>query len=149
VPVNEDLLLSDRVDYHFRHVRAVTSMLSTLGAIGVMLSAVALYAVLSLVVRQRTREIAIRMALGARQAVVSRMVVRQGLVLCAVGAGAGLLAAVPATHLLQSVLFGVTPGDPSILAGVVCLLAAVATIASYGPARRAARIDASEALRQG
>jgi putative ABC transport system permease protein len=149
VPISEDLLLSDRVDYHFRHVRAVSTMLVTLGAIGALLSAVALYAVLSLVVRQRTREIAIRMALGARQATVSRMVVRQGFALCAAGAGLGLIAAVPATQLLRSVLFGVTPGDRSTWLVVACLLVLVGSLACYLPARHAARVEPTEALKEG
>ena len=95
----------------------------------------------------RTREIGVRMALGARADQVRRMVVRQGLVLAAIGAAIGLVGALGMSRLISSLLYGIAPYDPVTLGGVTLGLLVVAAVASWLPAMRAARIDPIEALR--
>jgi putative ABC transport system permease protein len=98
-------------------------------------------------VAQRTREIGIRMALGAERRSILTMVVRKGLALVALGLGAGLALASVATRLLSSLLYGVKPFDPLTLASVFMLLLGVGLVASFVPAHRAASIDPMIALR--
>jgi macrolide transport system ATP-binding/permease protein len=112
-----------------------------------MLGMIGLYGVIAYSVSQRTREIGVRMALGAQREVVQWMVLREGGQLAVVGIALGLVCSLAATLLLRSVLFGVQTWDVGILAGVTLLLAAAAMLASYVPARRAALIDPMEALR--
>ena len=111
------------------------------------LAAVGIYGVLSYAVTQRTREIGIRMSLGASQERVLAEVLRQGLVLIAVGSAIGIAGALAAGKILTSQLHEVKPGDPSILAATTALLAVVGLIACYLPARRAARLNPTNALR--
>lgn len=96
---------------------------------------------------QRTREIGVRVALGARPADVARLVVGEGLRLLGLGVVLGLAVAVAATRALGSMLYGVSPADPLTFAAIALLLAGVAPLASYLPARRALRVDPTEALR--
>ena len=116
-------------------------------SVALLLAAVGLYGVLAYSVAQRTREIGIRMALGAAHGDILRLVVGQGLGLVALGLLIGLGTALGLTRFLSSFLFGVTPTDPVTYAGVALLLAAVALAASYIPARRAMRVDPMVALR--
>lgn len=111
------------------------------------LAAVGIYGLISYLVTQRTNEIGIRMALGARSIDVVSLVVRRGALLTAIGAGIGLAAAVGLTRFMQSQLFGVSPTDPATFVQVSLLLAGVALLATYLPARRAAKTDPLEALR--
>jgi len=106
-----------------------------------------LYGLLSYDVARRTREIGIRMALGAKAQDVLRMVIRDGIVLAAVGTVIGVGVALGVTWFLESLLYDVRPADPITLAGVAVLLAAVAVLACYLPARRATRVDPLVALR--
>ena len=122
-------------------------LLALAGSLALVLSAVGLYGVISYVVAQRRSEIGIRMALGAKESQVGALVVRQALRLALLGVVIGLAVAVVATQALRSVLFGVSPGDPLTLAAVAAVLVSIAVLASYAPARRAARIDPVEALR--
>jgi putative ABC transport system permease protein len=115
--------------------------------VALLVTAVGLYGVLSYTVRQRTREIGVRIALGARPSHVLRQVVRQGLALTIFGIAAGLAAALAATRLLRSQLFEVSPTDPAALGASVATLGAVALLASWLPARRATRVDPMTALR--
>jgi putative ABC transport system permease protein len=108
---------------------------------------VGIYGVIAYVVSQRTREIGIRTALGARPAELSRMFVRHGLLLAGAGAALGLVAAAGLTRLMSSLLFGVTALDPVTYAVVSAFLIAAAVLASYLPARRAIAVDAVQALR--
>lgn len=127
--------------------RVLTQLMSSFAALALMLTAIGIYGLLSYVVAQRTREIGIRMALGARQGDVLRLVVRQGLGLVVVGAAIGLLGAVIATRFLSGLLFGVKPGDPTMYGLALAFLVIVAFIASYAPAHRASRVDPIVALR--
>jgi len=147
VPVNEDLPLAARVEYHFRHVRAVGTMLVTLGSLAVFLTAVALSTVLASAVRQRRREIAIRMAVGASRSTVSTLVLWHGLTMAGFGAALGLAGGLGATSVLRTLLFGVSPIDPVTFAGVALLLTMVTMAACYLPARLASRIDPIVILR--
>jgi ABC-type lipoprotein release transport system permease subunit len=102
--------------------------------------------VIAYIVAQRSREIGIRLALGAAPAALMRMFVGQGLVLTAVGAGVGLVTAIALTQWMSSLLFGVERLDPATYAAVLGVLAMAAAMASYLPARRAAAIDPVETL---
>ena len=115
--------------------------------VGLLLSALGIYGVLAYSVARRTREIGIRMAVGAQPSDVLQMVVVEGARLVLVGVGVGLLAAFWLTRLLRSQLFEVSPTDPVVMAAVVLLLFAVALLACWLPARRAAKVDPMVALR--
>ena len=106
-----------------------------------------IYGVLSYTVVQRTKDIGIRMALGASQATVIRDVLGHGLLLTGTGLGIGILGALAAAHTIRSMLYGVRPTDPGTFLVVSVVLAAVAVLASYLPARRASRVDPMVALR--
>jgi ABC-type antimicrobial peptide transport system permease subunit len=122
-------------------------MLAIAGAMALLLGVVGIYGVISYSVSQRTREIGIRMALGARKEELTRMFVGQGLRLALIGVACGLLAAVGLTRLMKSLLFEVNPLDPATFAAVAMGLVLAASLASYLPALRATTVDPMEALR--
>lgn len=122
-------------------------VLSVFGAVAVLLAAIGLYGVIAQSVTERRNEIGIRMSLGATQDEVVRTFIRRGMVPATIGLACGLLAAVAASRSLQSIVFGLTTTDPVTVSGVVALLASVALGACYLPARAAARVDPSKALR--
>jgi len=122
-------------------------MLAIAGAMALLLGVVGIYGVISYSVSQRTREIGIRMALGARKEELTRMFVGQGLRLALVGVACGLVAAVALTRLMKSLLFEVNPVDPLTFASVALGLVLAAALASYLPALRATSVDPMEALR--
>ncbi|MEW5928798.1 MAG: ABC transporter permease [Gemmatimonadota bacterium] len=127
--------------------RAAGQAFASLALLALLLAALGVYGVMAYTVGQRTREIGIRMALGARAPDVVGMVVREGALLAAAGIGVGLLGAWGVTRLMRSTLYGVGPGDPVAFLAVPLLLAAVAVLASWLPARHAARVDPATALR--
>jgi predicted permease len=127
--------------------RAAGQAFASLALLALLLAALGVYGVMAYAVGQRTREIGIRMALGARAPDVVGMVVREGALLAAAGIGAGLLGAWGVSRLMRSTLYGVGPGDPVAFVAAPLLLAAVAVAASWIPARRAARVDPMTALR--
>jgi len=122
-------------------------LLGSLGLLALVLASVGVYGVMAYSVSQRTRELGIRMALGAQGSEVLRLVLRQGMLLAAIGLIIGLIAAFSSTRLASTLLYGVNPSDPLIFSGVTVLLAAAAFAACYFPARRALKIDPVIALR--
>jgi predicted permease len=139
------------LDYFYSQSMARTSftlvMLGIAGAMALLLGTVGLYGVIAYSVSQRTREIGIRMALGAQQKELTLMFVRQGLVLTAIGVACGLAAAFAIMRFMSSLLFGVSALDPITYASVTAGLVATALLASYLPSRRAASVNPVEALR--
>jgi len=123
-------------------------LMASFAAVALLLSGLGIYGVLAYVVAERTREIGIRMALGARAADVVRLMLREGLASVAIGAGIGVAAALAMGRLLRTLLFGVTPIDPISLAGAPLMLAAIAAFACYLPTRRATKVDPIVALRE-
>jgi predicted permease len=121
---------------------------ASLGLAGLLLAAIGLYGVLSFSTAQRTREIGVRMALGATREAVLRMIVREGMRVVVIGVAVGLLLAALATRALVPFLYGVNPLDPGTFVGMTVVLAGVALVASWLPARRAAAGDPMVALRQ-
>jgi predicted permease len=127
--------------------RLGAALLTLFGVIALILSVVGVYGVLSYSVSQQTREIGIRMAMGAQAGGVLKLVVKQGMRLAVAGLVLGLVIAILAMRLMSSLLFGVSPHDPLIFGAVVLILATAAVLACYFPARRASRVDPLVALR--
>ena len=139
--------MSARVAGATARTRFVMLMLGIASLVALTMGMVGLYGVLAYGVTLRRREIGVRMALGATMADVTRMIARRGIALAALGIVAGLIGALGATRLLHGLLYGVSPTDPAALAVTCILLFAVALVASWLPARRAAAVDPTEALR--
>ena len=127
--------------------RMGAALLAVFGGVALVLAVVGVYGVLSYSVNQQTREIGIRMAMGAQTSSVLSLVVKQGMRLAIVGLILGLAVAFAAMRLLSSLLFGVSAHDPIIFGGVTLVLATAAILACYIPARRAAHVDPLVALR--
>jgi putative ABC transport system permease protein len=141
------------MSYPYWGPRLAAGMATAFGLLALLLATMGLYSVMTYAVSQRTREIGIRMALGARGTDVLRMVVWRGLRLTIVGMALGLAAAFGLTRvmknlLFKNLLFGVSATDPATFALIALLLVSVAFIASYIPARRATKVDPLQALRQ-
>src|SRR5262249_9633260 len=139
--------LDDVVARSISEPRFYTVLLGAFAAMALILAAIGIFGVLSYAVVQRSREIGIRVALGAHPAQVLRLVLRQALLLSGAGVGAGLVGALLLGRALSSLLFQLSPRDPATLAGVAALLIGVALVASYLPARQATRVDPLVALR--
>jgi predicted permease len=139
------------VDYYYTRSMARTSftlvMLGVAGAMALLLGVVGIYGVIAYSVSQRTREIGIRMALGAQQNSLTKMFVRHGLILAGIGVVCGIVAAVPLMSLMSSLLFHVKPVDPVTYLAVSAGLVLTAFLASYLPSRKAAEVNPVEALR--
>jgi len=147
LPTQDLRTLGEHVSAALAPVRLGTGVLSLFGLLGLFLAAIGIYGVMSYAVARRTREIGVRMALGAQRSDVLKLIVRQGLTLALVGAGVGLALAFAVTRLLVGLLYGVSATDPLTFLGVALFLMAVALVACYLPARRATKIDPLVALR--
>jgi hypothetical protein len=147
VPIADALPMETIVARSMAQTSFTMLLLLIAAGIALVLSAVGIYGVISYVVGQRRAEIGIRMALGAQAAQVSRMIVGQSLSLALAGVLVGVLAALSVTRLLRSLLFDVSPTDPAVLAGTCVVLLLTTVVASFGPTRRAARVDPVEAMR--
>ena len=143
-------LLQTMAEVHQRSMSRTTFMLTLLatsGGMALLLAVVGTYAVISYAVSQRTREIGIRLALGAGHGRLQLMFVQRGILWCGIGVAAGLMAALPLSSLMSSLLFEVSPADPLTYASMGLALLAAAAAASYLPARRVTRVQPVEALR--
>src|SRR5579871_4355851 len=146
IPMYEVRTMSERLDRSLWARRAYSWLFAAFAGIALLLAAAGIYGVVSYAVSQRTKEIGIRMALGAQPGQVLRQVLGSGMVLVCIGVAAGLAGAFWAVRLLQSLLFGVSPSDPIIYAAVILGIAVVGFAANFVPARRAASIDPTRAL---
>jgi len=140
--------MSEYVDRSRAPTKFALILIGIFGAVAVVLCSVGLYGVLSTVVRQRTAEIGVRMALGAPTANIFALVIGQGLRLTGAGLLVGIIAAVALTRVMRSMLVGVSPGDPATFAVMAVVFAGVAAVSCWMPARRAARLDPAIALRE-
>jgi len=147
LPVDPPSTMRQLVATSTAEPRFYTALLIVFASVAISLAAGGIYASLLYLVGQRRREVGIRMAIGARAGDVLRLFVGHGLALTAIGVGLGLVGAVLASRLLTTMVFGITPTDPSTFATVALLLISVAASASYLPARRATQTDPMETLR--
>jgi putative ABC transport system permease protein len=147
LPLYDIKTMYERIRQGTAKARFSATLLTVFAAMALILSAVGIYGVMAYLVTQRTREIGIRMALGARPSAVLSLVVRRSAVLAMIGIIVGILGALAVTRVLSTLLYGVRPDDTGTYATIGCGLLAVALAASYIPARRAAAVDPSLALR--
>ncbi len=146
-PMYDVQTMEGRVGVALSYSRLSALLLGLFAAVALGLAAIGVYGVIAYSVTQRTREIGIRVALGATSGDVARMIVRRGLVLGAIGGGVGLVVALAVTRVLGSLLYEIAPRDPLTLGGIAAVLAIVVLLASWIPARRAAAVPAVEALK--
>jgi ABC-type antimicrobial peptide transport system permease subunit len=146
-PVFDVMTMEQRMGEALSSRRANMMLMSVLAVLALALAATGIFGVIAYVVGRRTREIGIRMALGARQADVVKMVLEHGLALTAIGIALGLAGAIAATRMLKTLLFSTSPTDPLTFALVTLFFVLVATAACLIPARRAAAVDPSSAIR--
>ena len=139
--------MEDVISQSVQSRKFVMLLLSIFAGLAMLLAAIGLFGVMSYTVSQRTREIGIRMALGAQKADVLKLVVTQGMSLVVVGLVVGAIASIALTRLMSGLLYGVSERDPLVFTGVAALLGGVALCANYIPARRAAKVDPMMALR--
>jgi putative ABC transport system permease protein len=148
LPLVEIKTMAQRVNESFWPTRTMSNLVGIFGAIALLLACAGLYGVLSYAVAQRTREIGLRLALGAQAGDVLRLIIRQGLRLALGGVALGLIAALGLTRVLARFLHGVSATDPLTFAVIPPLLIAVTLLACYLPARRATKVDLLAAIRR-
>lgn len=148
LPIYSVRTMTDVIGLAIAQRQFLMRLLVAFGALAMALALLGIYGVMAYSVAQRTREIGIRIAIGARQVDVLRMVMRRGIALTSAGSFIGVAASLVLTQFVKSQLFGVQPSDPSTMASVLTLMMLVAVVAAYVPARRAARVDPVVALRQ-
>jgi putative ABC transport system permease protein len=146
-PIADVQPLSDLVDRELSTQRAQLWLLGAFAGLALLLAAVGLYGLLAHMVAQRTRDIGVRMALGASRPQVLRTILWQGFRLTGIGLAAGMVGSALLTRVMRTLLYEVKPSDPATFAAVTLTLAAVAAVACYAPASRAAGVDPMEALR--
>jgi ABC-type antimicrobial peptide transport system permease subunit len=146
VPIAELSTLASYVSNAMSQTRFLLALIGAFAVLALGLAALGLYGVISYSAKQRTREIGVRVAFGASQRDVMRLILGQGLVVALAGIVLGLAGAVAVTRIVSSFLVGVSATDPITFAGVSALLLAVAIVASFFPARRASRVDPNVAL---
>ncbi len=147
MPINNVNTIGQTLDNILQAPRMGAALLGIFGILALVLAMVGIYGVTSYAVSQRTREIGIRMALGAREGTVLGLVLKQGMILVAIGIAVGLVASLFAMRVAESMLFGISTSDPVTFGGVSLLLLAVALLANLLPARRVMRVDPVNALR--
>jgi predicted permease len=147
VPILTAQTLGDSVALGFAPQRVAASVAGSLGVVGLLLTGIGIYGVMAYAVTRQTREIGIRIALGARRADVIRMVLREGLILTAIGSALGVMLAAAMSRVLSGFLFGIPPIDPITFAATAVLFAAIGLAACYVPVLRATRVDPIQALR--
>jgi putative ABC transport system permease protein len=147
LPPNNIQPLTENIRRRVWLLRTLTIVLVIFGLLGMILAAVGVYGVMSYAVAQRTREIGVRMALGAQAGEVLRLMIWRGMRLALIGVALGLAAALAMTRIMQNMLFKLSAPDPATFALIALLLIGVALIASYIPARRATKVDPLVALR--
>ena len=139
--------MTEQVDNSLFTRRAMSWLIGAFSTVALLLAVTGLYGVISYSVGQRTREISVRMAMGAQERDVLAQIVRQGMLLVAMGVVGGLVISLAGARLVAGILVGVEATDPVVYAGVTLLLVVVSGVANYLPARRAATLDPARALR--
>jgi ABC-type antimicrobial peptide transport system permease subunit len=147
VPVYNMRTLEHQIDQSLLNERLIATLSTAFGVLATLLAVIGLYGVMAYTVARRTREIGVRMALGAVAGNVIWLVMREVLLLVSGGIGLGLAAAFGLSRLITTQLYGITPNDPATIAGAAALLGLVALLAGYIPARRATRVNPTMALR--
>jgi putative ABC transport system permease protein len=141
LPLDEVYTMEEVISRSTAARRLNLTLLGAFAVIALVLSTAGLYGVISYTISQRTRELGIRMALGAQPSDVVKLVVRQGVVLAALGVGAGLVGAFGLSRLLERLIYGVSTRDPLTFGSLALLMGAIALLATWMPARRASRVD--------
>jgi ABC-type antimicrobial peptide transport system permease subunit len=147
LPIIDVKTISEVVDQRMGNERLISQLSGFFSLLALLLACIGLYGVMSYSVVRRTNEIGIRLALGAQTTRVLWMILRESLLLLAIGLAAGLPATIAAMHLVQSSLYGLRASDPLTLAEAIAVIVFVTMIASYFPARRAMKVDPMVALR--